>query len=71
MSAESPLADPDAMLAHARRLLQEDLREDAYAAYIALLHHDPSHLVALHELGSLAYQDNRRNAARTIYQQIV
>jgi hypothetical protein len=35
------------------------------------LRHDPSHLTALHELGHLAYRDNRRAAALTIYRQIV
>ena len=59
------------MLARARRLLQEGLREDAYAAYLELLHHDPAHPAALHELGHLAYRDNRRTAALTIYRQIV
>ena len=71
MSAESPVADPEAILARARRLLQEGLRADAYAAYLELLRHDPSHPAALHELGHLAYRDNRRAAALTIYRQIV
>jgi len=59
------------MLARARRSLQEGLSADAYATYLEILRHDPSHPEALHELGRLAYQENRRDAARTIYRQII
>jgi hypothetical protein len=45
--------------------------EAAKAAYLELLHDDPTHFDALNELGTLAYASGHRSAARTAYEQAV
>jgi glutathione synthase/RimK-type ligase-like ATP-grasp enzyme len=63
--------DPDAIIARARGLLAAGQNDEAYAAYLEVLRHAPSHSAALHELGCLAHADGYRSAARTLYAQIV
>jgi glutathione synthase/RimK-type ligase-like ATP-grasp enzyme len=71
MSDASKPRDVDAMLAQARHLLSQGRNEEAYAAYVAILNLAPSNRTVLHELGTLAYADGYRSAARTVYMQIV
>jgi tetratricopeptide (TPR) repeat protein len=71
MSDVSKPRDVDAMLAQARHLLSRGRNEDAYAAYVAILNLAPLNRTVLHELGTLAYADGYRSAARTVYTQIV
>ncbi len=59
------------LLARARALMAAGRAEDAKAAYVEVLRHDPAHLAALSELGALAHESDNRSAARTIYKQMV
>ncbi|HEY5239737.1 MAG TPA: tetratricopeptide repeat protein [Rhizomicrobium sp.] len=71
MSDTSKPRDVDAMLAQARHLLSQGRNAEAYAAYVAILNVAPLNRTVLHELGTLAYADGYRSAARTVYTQIV
>lgn len=59
------------MLARATHLLSESRNGEAYAAYVEILNLAPSNRTVLHELGTLAYADGYRSAARSVYAQIV
>src|SRR5580693_7390590 len=71
MSAAPRLDNIETILARARKLLAADRSDEAYTSYLEILGRDPAHLAALHALGCLAYADNYRSAARTIYEQII
>jgi tetratricopeptide (TPR) repeat protein len=59
------------LLERARRLESTGEDEPAKAAYLELLHLDPTHWAALNELGTLAWATGYRSAARTAYRQAV
>jgi hypothetical protein len=66
-----PAADPQALLAEAKRLGEAGRTDEAFAAYLELLRRLPNDLAALHGLGRLAYRTGRRGAAKSIYEQLV
>ncbi|MGB6450967.1 MAG: hypothetical protein WBE92_09470 [Steroidobacteraceae bacterium] len=68
MSAGGRIAQ---LLERARRLESTGQDEPAKAAYLELLHLDPTHWAALNELGTLAWATGYRSAARTAYRQAV
>ncbi|HEY5347722.1 MAG TPA: tetratricopeptide repeat protein, partial [Rhizomicrobium sp.] len=59
------------MLDRARHLAATRQGEQAQAAYLEILHHDPAHFAALNELAIIAYESGHRSAARTLYEQAV
>jgi hypothetical protein len=63
--------DIGATLERARALAAKAEDEAAKQAYIEILRRDPTHLVALNELGTLAFSGGFRSAARTAYLQAV
>jgi hypothetical protein len=66
-----PDANIAALLAHARALLARGEDAAAREAFMQVLRCDPTHFLALNELGNLALSSGYRTAARTAYQQAV
>ena len=67
----APSKDFSQELAHARRLVAMAEDDAAKQAYLDVLRHDPTHLAALNELGTLAHAGGFRSAARSAYLQAV
>jgi len=65
----TPSKDFAQELAHARSLVAAGEDDAAKQAYLDVLRHDPTHLAALNELGTLAHAGGFRSAARTAYLQ--
>jgi hypothetical protein len=61
----------EAALERARTLVGTADDEAAKRVYLDILRADPAHLLALNELGTLAYSGGFRSAARTAYRQAV
>src|SRR5208282_5604656 len=59
------------LLERARRCASNGQDEQAKAAYLELLHLDPTHFHALNELATVALATGHRSAARTAYRQAV
>jgi glutathione synthase/RimK-type ligase-like ATP-grasp enzyme len=58
-------------LERARALVATAQDDAAKQSYLEILRHDPTHVFALNELGTLAYSGGYRSAARTAYLQAV
>jgi tetratricopeptide (TPR) repeat protein len=59
------------LLARARGLAAAGSAEEAKSAYLEALRQDPASGLALSELAALAYENDNRAAARTLYKQMV
>ena len=59
------------LLARARGLVAAGRAEEAKAAYLEALRQEPASGLALSELAALAYENDNRAAARTLYKQMV
>jgi hypothetical protein len=59
------------LLERGRRFASKGQDEQAKAAYLELLHLDPTHFHALNELAAVALATGHRSAARTAYRQAV
>jgi hypothetical protein len=59
------------LLTRARGLVAAGRAEEAKSAYLEALRQDPASGLALSELAALAYENDNRTAARTLYKQMV
>jgi predicted Zn-dependent protease len=59
------------LLTRARGLVAAGRAEEAKSAYLEVLRQDPASGMALSELAALAYENDNRTAARTLYKQMV
>ncbi|MDB5459786.1 MAG: Pyridoxal-dependent decarboxylase [Caulobacteraceae bacterium] len=70
MTAPAP-GDIDLLYRRAGALAQEGRREEAQAAYLAVIARAPTHFGALNDLGTLLYNSDFRAAARLTYAEAV
>ena len=71
MTGGRVLSGFETLLARARGLAAAGRPDEAKAAYLEVLRQDPAHGPGLSELAALAHENDNRDAARTLYKQMV